>query len=373
MAEKTTISLIKADVGSLAGHHIVHPDQIAVAKKSLDIAKRDALIQDFYVFNCGDDLQLLMTHRRGENDSKVHELAWKTFKEVTDKVSIPLGLYAAGQDLLVDAFSGNVKGMGPGVAEMEFEERRSEPIVVFAADKTEPGAFNLPLFRIFADPNSTAGLVIDPLMHEGFTFRVLDMMENKYVDLECPRELYDLVALIGTTGRYVIDRIFRTTDKMLAAAASTTKLSLIKGRYVGKDDPCMVIRVQAGLPAMGEVLVPFGFPHLVAGFSRGSHYGPLLPVALRDAKCTLFDGPPRIVALGFNVTGGKLIGLAGNEPADLFDDRAFDRARAVGNDMVDYIRRHGEFMPARVGPEEMEYTTLPQILEKLGSRFRPAS
>jgi len=30
-------------------------------------------------------------------------------------------------------------------------------------------------------------------------------------------------------------------------------------------------------------------------------------------------------------------------------------------------------MPARVGPEEMEYTTLPQILEKLGSRFRPAT
>jgi fructose 1,6-bisphosphate aldolase/phosphatase len=33
------------------------------------------------------------------------------------------GLYGAGQDILKDAFSGNVKGMGPAVAEMEFEER----------------------------------------------------------------------------------------------------------------------------------------------------------------------------------------------------------------------------------------------------------
>lgn len=371
--ERTTVSVIKADVGSVAGHHTVHPDQLELARRSLDDARKKGLIVDSYVFNCGDDIQLLMIHRRGENDSKIHELAWNTFREITEKVSKPLRLYAAGQDLLADAFSGNVKGLGPGVAEMEFEERKSEPIVVFAADKTEPGAYNLPLFRIFADPNSTAGLVIDPMMHEGFTFRILDMMENKYVDLECPKEMYDLVALIGTTGRYVVDRIYRTRDKMLAAAASTTKLSLIKGQYVGKDDPCMVIRIQAGLPALGEALVPFAFPHLVAGFSRGSHYGPLIPVSLKDAKCTLFDGPPRIVALGFNITDAHLVGLGGSTPADLFDDPAFDRARSYGNDIVDYIRRHGEFMPARLGPEEMEYTTLPQVLERLHSRFRTAS
>lgn len=37
--------------------------------------------------------------------------------------------------MLVDAFSGNVRGMGPGVAEFELEERSSEPIIVFASDK----------------------------------------------------------------------------------------------------------------------------------------------------------------------------------------------------------------------------------------------
>jgi fructose 1,6-bisphosphatase len=29
----------------------------------------------------------------------------------------------------------------------------------------------------------------------------------------------------------------------------------------------------------------------------------------------------------------------------------------------------GEFEPARLGPEEMEYTTIQQVLEKLGKRF----
>lgn len=36
------------------------------------------------------------------------------------------GLYGAGQDLLKDSFSGNVRGMGPAVAELEFEERPNE-------------------------------------------------------------------------------------------------------------------------------------------------------------------------------------------------------------------------------------------------------
>ena len=55
---------------------------------------------------------------------------------------------------------GNVKGMGPGVAEMEFEERAAETIIIFMADKTSAGAWNMPLYKMFADPFNTIGLVI---------------------------------------------------------------------------------------------------------------------------------------------------------------------------------------------------------------------
>jgi fructose 1,6-bisphosphate aldolase/phosphatase len=367
---KVTISLIKADVGSLVGHHRVHPRQIEAAQESLEKAKVLGTILDYYVFNCGDDLELLITHEEGENSSRIHELAWNTFKKITEKVSKALKLYAPGQDLLSETFSGNVKGMGPGVAEMEIEERPSEPFIVFAADKTEPGAWNLPLYKIFADPSNTAGLVIDPEMYEGFTFRVMDINEGKYVDLECPKEMYELIALIGTPGRYVIEKVYRNKDKLLAAVASTSRLSLIAGKYVGKDDPCMIIRAQHGLPAVGEILAPFGFPHLVAGWMRGSHHGPLMPVGLKDARCTFFDGPPRVVALGFQLCDGKLVGLKGKEPADLFEDVAFDNARRKAMEIADYLRRHGEFMPARLGPEEMEYTSLPKVIEKLKGRWK---
>lgn len=367
---KVTVSLIKADVGSTPGHHLVHEKQLEVAKERLSEEKNKGNIIDFYVFNCGDDIELLITHDRGEDSEEIHRIAWDAFMEVTEKVSTPLKLYAAGQDLLADAFSGNIKGLGPGIAEVELEERESEPIVVLAADKTDPGAFNLPLFKIFADPLSTAGLVIDPNMSQGFTFRIMDVLKNRYVDLKCPAEMYELVGLIGTTNRYVIERVFRSADGLTAAVSSTSKLSLIAGKYVGKDDPCAIVRCQHGLPAVGEVLAPFGFPHLVAGFMRGSHIGPLMPVSVHDAKCTLFDGPPRVVALGFNLLNGAIIGPRGSEPADLFSDVAFDGAREKANEITDYIRRHGEFMPARLGAEDLEYTTLPTILRKLEERFK---
>lgn len=358
--------MIKADIGSLAGHHRVHPDTILAASRVLAEAKRGGLLKSFYITNAGDDLQLIMTHFKGVDSQEVHEVAWNAFKEAT-RVAKELGLYAAGQDLLSDAFSGNVRGMGPGVAEMEIVERPSEPIVIFMADKTEPGAFNLPLFRIFADPFNTAGLVIDPRLHSGFTFEILDVYEGKSVELNAPEEMYDILALIGTPGRYVIRRVYRRPDREIGAVVSIERLSLMAGRYVGKDDPVMIVRAQSGFPAVGEVLEPFSFPHLVAGWMRGSHHGPLMPVGLRDSKVTRFDGPPRVVALGFQVRNGELIG-----PADLFDDPAFDEARRTAQLIADYMRRHGPFMPHRLGPEEMEYTTLPDVLRRLEGRFKQA-
>jgi len=372
LPKKTTISLIKCDVGSLVGHHVVPTPLFKIAEKNLEQATEKGLVNSYYIFNAGDDLELLMVHERGEANQEIHKLAWNTFKEAADK-ALEMKLYGAGQDLLKTAFSGNVRGMGPGVAEMEIEERGSDPIVIFAADKTSGGSFNFPLFRIFADPMNTAGLVIDPNMIGGFKFEVLDTVENKTIVLKCPEEMYELIALIGTVERYTISRIWRANDDLTCGASSVTKLSLIAGKYVGKDDPVMILRAQHGLPAIGEILAPFMHSYLVEGWMRGSHWGPIMPVGLKDSKCTAFDGPPRLVALGFQVANGKIACGDDGKPlmADLFDDPAFDLARREAVDYARVLRRMGEFEPARLSAEEMEYTTIQQILEKLGKRFKP--
>jgi fructose 1,6-bisphosphate aldolase/phosphatase len=324
------------------------------------------LLVDASVGACGDDVNLVMTHHRGVDAEEIHGFAWETFVAMT-QVAKRLHLYGAGQDLLADAFSGNIRGAGPGVAEFEIDERPSEPFVVFAADKTEPGAWNYPLYKIFCDPFNTAGLVIDTKMHGGFTVEVHDLIEHQQILFECPRELYDLLVYIGTPSRYVVKHVFRN-DKLdePVAVTSTSRLSLIAGRYVGKDDPIMMVRCQSGLPAVGEVLEPFANPHLVAGWMRGSHNGPLMPCHMETSQPARFDGPPRVVGMGFQLADGELIG-----PRDMLGNASFDRARTQALEMADYMRRMGPFEPGRLPAEAMEYTTMPQVAERLSERWKP--
>ncbi|MEM2782568.1 MAG: fructose 1,6-bisphosphatase, partial [Candidatus Hadarchaeales archaeon] len=65
---KTTVSVIKADVGSLVGHHTVPEPLLKIAREELKKAKETGLINSYYVFNAGDDLELLMVHRKGEDN-----------------------------------------------------------------------------------------------------------------------------------------------------------------------------------------------------------------------------------------------------------------------------------------------------------------
>ena len=151
MKDKITFSVIKADVGGWVGHSRVHPALEERAREQLAVAKEKGVLVDFCVTHCGDDLELIMTHRNGIGAEVVHKLAWDTFVAGT-KVAKELKLYGAGQDLLSDAFSGNVKGMGPGVAEMEFVERKSEPVIATRqaalADGEHPATASMPMLAV---------------------------------------------------------------------------------------------------------------------------------------------------------------------------------------------------------------------------------
>jgi len=81
-----TLSIIKADTGGFVGHSCV---------------------------------ALVLTHKHGNEHPRVHGFAWDVFLATT-AIAKRLGLYGAGQDLLSDAFSGNLRGAGPGYAELEY-------------------------------------------------------------------------------------------------------------------------------------------------------------------------------------------------------------------------------------------------------------
>lgn len=362
---KITLSIIKADIGSIGGH--IKPSQkLLETVKNYIKKKGKKLIIDHYVGHTGDDIAILTTHRQGVLSQPIHKLCWQAFLEGT-KVAKKQGLYGAGQDLLKETFSGNVKGMGPAVAELEFEERPAEPFLMFAADKTEPGAFNLPLYLSFADPMYNPGLMLSPQIKKGFKWVIMDVAytkADKVITLVSPEDSYDIAALLRDNGRFVVEAIYSRESEERIVSVSTTRLHNIAGRYVGKDDPVMLARTQRDFPATGEILAPYTIGHYVAGFMRGSHTGPLMPVK-KNSSISFFDGPPVVNCLAFCVRNGKM-----TEPADVFDHPYWDWVRDKVSQKAEEIRKQGFSGAAMLPMSELEYTGIVETLKKLEKRFK---
>ena len=254
---KITISVIKADVGGIGGHTLPSDGLLNAIKNTVKGAG-DLLI-DHYIGYCGDDSHIVMAHTHGVNNKDIHQLAWDAFMAGTE-IAKQEGLYGAGQDLLKDSFSGNIKGMGPGVAEMEFEERDNEAFTVFAADKTEPGAFNYPMYRLFVDSLSNTGLIVNKSLARGVKMNIMDVEKGKIANLSLWEDKPIVEAALMYPGRYVIDSVYTKDDEPIMDA-STDRLHNIAGTYVGKDDPICVVRTQKQFPATEEAGSVFNNPH----------------------------------------------------------------------------------------------------------------
>lgn len=364
---KITVTVIKADVGGIGGHTRPSDGLInAVRNLVKPQVRKDGkgLLIDSYIGYCGDDIHIVMTHTKGINNSQVHGLAWRAFEAAT-RVAKSEGLYGAGQDLLKDSFSGNVKGMGPGVAEMTFEERPNEAFTIYAADKTEPGAFNYPFYRMFVDTLSNTGLIVNQNLAKGVRITVMDVEKGKIATLNMWEDKPTLEAALMYPGRYVVSTV-TTKDNQPILAASTDRLHNIAGTYVGKDDPICIIRTQKDFPATEEAGSAFNNPHLVAGNTRGSHHMPLMPVKI-NSPASINYAIPIVSALVFSMHNGILTG-----PVDGFGSVDWDYVRNIAMKRAIAIRSQGFVHPATLVPDELEYGVGYRArMSVLWSRMRP--
>ncbi len=359
---KITISVIKADVGGIGGHTLPSDGLLNAIKNTVKGAGN--LLIDHYIGYCGDDSHIVMTHTHGVDNKDIHQLAWDAFMAGT-KIAKQEGLYGAGQDLLKDSFSGNIKGMGPGVAEMEFEERSNEAFTVFAADKTEPGAFNYPMYRLFVDSLSNTGLIVNKSLARGVKINIMDVEEGKIANLSLWEDKPIVEAALMYPSRYVIDSVYTKDDEPIMDA-STDRLHNIAGTYVGKDDPICVVRTQKQFPATEEAGSVFNNPHYVAGNTRGSHNMPLMPVKLNSAA-TIDFCIPIVEALVFSMHDGKLTG-----PFDGFSTPDWDLVRENATKKALAMRSQGFIHPATLVPSELEYAEgYKSIMDVLNTKMKP--
>ena len=358
---RITVSAIKADIGAIGGHTRPSDELLDVVKNSIEKMGNELLI-DHYIGYSGDDIHIVMTHKFGTDNEKIHKLAWDAFSEGT-KTAKNQGLYGAGQDLLKDSFSGNVRGMGPGVAEIEMDERPSEVFCIFAADKTEPGAFNFPFWRMFIDAGSNTGLLINEKLAAGVTFRIMDVMTGNIATLKMWEDKPELEAALMFPGRYVVHSVYSSEGDQILSA-STDRLHNIAGTYVGKDDPIAIVRTQKNFPATEEVGSAFNNPHYVSGNTRGSHHLPLMPVKL-NSPASLNYSIPIVECLVFSMHEGRLTG-----PLDGFGTADWDLQRTWASERAMIMRNQGFIHPATLVPDELEYNKGYEArMDKLNEKF----
>lgn len=365
-----TLSLIKADIGSICGH--VKPAQViinAVEKHVAENAESIGVI-NFRITHTGDDIAILFSHKTevGGKNNQIHKLAWDAFMAGT-KIAKIIGAYGAGQDLLAESFAGNIRGMGPAIAEMSFEEREAEQFIVFAADKCGPGAYSFALYEMIAN---CPGLMLSPSLSQGFSFTIMDVAHtdaDKVITLNYPEEAVKITALLRDENRFIVESIHSRTTGEIVAINSTTRLHNIAGKYVGKDDPVMIVRTQKDFPATGEIIEPFKVCPFVTGFMRGSHVGPFTPVP-QNSGISYFDGPPVVSAAGYSMKGGVF-----TEAVDLFDDKPgfWTEIRRKSALKAQLLREQKWFSVAMASTDEIEYTGVMKLLKELELKFRTRS
>ena len=375
VTNQMTFTVIKADCGSPGGHTQPSAAMMAAVEDSISVVD---WALDHRITHTGDDIAIIATHNQGTSSSTVHKACRSAF-DAAAEVAKDEGNYGAGQDLLATAPSGNVRGTGPGVAELSFdifpEHRPAESIAVFAADKCGPGAYNMALFHAFADPSRSSGFLLSPDVGKGFTFFIEDMdykgdkedNSHRVIELVSPEENIDILTLLRQIDRFAVTRIHsRAYPDEISVSVSTDRLHNITGVYMGKDDPVLIIRNQGIFPAVEEITDPFRHTPLITGDARGSHTMPLMPVPINTAVAGAYC-LPLVTCLAFSVNGE---GMFSKNGVDIFGNLAWDRYRAQAQERADWLRQQAPFGVAMASQEEISYTGLADRQRALEDRFK---
>jgi fructose 1,6-bisphosphate aldolase/phosphatase len=316
---------------------------------------------------------------------------WDALTEGAAKAA-ELGLYGPGQDLIADAFTGNLRGAGPASVVLPLPIRPDNPsqtVVVSFADKTEPMAFNYFATGAYMLPRFNSGLVIaSSKMKRGYLFEIVDLdtkaqaveagahprdqraldgkmeelakgLQERVVVLRAPEDLYDIEGLTRSS-RFCVARIWSRDEKgeasQLGYVVSAERLHNIKTKkgftYGGKDDPVLLAFAQGDWPAPGELTSPWAACPMVAGDCRGSHNLHILPVPL-NWQTSYWSGPIlSCVTLSVNINTGRIGAISDQfalgTPWDWVRQRASELA-------VQFRNAHGVRQPATLPEEELEY------------------
>src|SRR3989441_6997257 len=388
------IKATKADVGGVGGHVVAAEEVKSVIGKFVlenNVQDGKPMFSSLIVTHTGDDVAVTGILDESADHGVVDELMWDALQEGARKGG-ELGLYGPGQDLVADAFTGNLRGAGPATVVLPLPLRKDNPsqtVLVSFADKTEPMAFNYYATGAYLLPRFNTGLVIAASkMKHGYIMEIVDLdtkaqaieagahprdqkaldgkmeelakgLQEKVLTLRAPEDLYDIEGLTRAS-RFVIARIWSRDEKgerdELGYVCSAERLHNIKTKkgftYGGKDDPVLLAFAQGDWPAPGEITSPWAACPMVARDCRGSHNLHILPMPI-NSQTSYWSGPIlSAITLSCNIHTGRIGAIS-----DQFAlGTPWDEVRRTASQLaIQFRHAHGVKQPATLHEDELEY------------------
>src|SRR2546428_6652811 len=123
------IKATKADVGGVGGHVVAAEEVKSIIAKFVlenNAVNGEPIFTSLIVTHTGDDIALTGIMTDSVHMSVLDELMWDAPPEGAPQ-GAELGLYGPGQDLVADAFTGNLRGAGPATAALPLPVRQRDP------------------------------------------------------------------------------------------------------------------------------------------------------------------------------------------------------------------------------------------------------
>ncbi|MCK4739690.1 MAG: fructose 1,6-bisphosphatase [Deltaproteobacteria bacterium] len=340
-----TISILKSNLGDFAAQIRLCPELLDVIREGFQIATDEGVILDSVIHLTGRELLLLITHTHDKGSSEVEGIVIDAFN-ASVAIAKDLRLPISAPLFSDENPSGGLLEKGFTVLEFDFNLHCDEDIVVLVSDKNVGGIWNLPFYRIFADPLNTSGLVKDALMTEGFIFQLADRRLGREAEFRTPEDLHRLLSVIGGASRYDVTTVRRVSDNEVAGLVAVNNSGIkgsphssIKRPQEEGSGEVAVLRCGQGFATIEEVTAPFKSLQLGIA-TEGRSLTTLMPLSLSDSLNFQVENLAPVLAIGYSVRGGRLLG-----PNDLFGSPSFESARDCALGLSESLRVQGVFGP----------------------------
>ncbi|MBI3303721.1 MAG: fructose 1,6-bisphosphatase, partial [Deltaproteobacteria bacterium] len=358
-------------------------------------AQQNGDIRDWRAYAFGGDLHLqINTLGQGLHNPQVHKVAYEAATAALTLAS-DSGLYrpVEGKDFFRLSPSARIEALRLRPLEFPFTERGSEPIVVAKLMNGAVGAFNRMLFNMFFHPDKGSHQRLDGTRFVAVVENVNDLVAGKvqrrlYVFGDRPQEeglvlMYpfleeplalsrdqvgdwaELLSMIANPAEWVVSAIYAVHGRFVSdgghwQATRHEPVAVVSVEPalpgVAVTDPVVVMRLQSGLPAVGEAHFNLGadFHFTIGGPGGGYHVG-VMPVTMAQARLQSDEqGTAKLVAYTYqSYDNGRI--PPEHDVIDLFAQDSVQTAwlQQEAREFIHLMVQHGEFQPY-VTAEEAE-------------------